>query len=542
MITMKRILIVFTFFFASAGTIWAYTGEVLRQFAAPSGNPTGLTFDGTHLLLADYRTDLIYVIDTATGAVIKELPVPGYWPEGLTWDGTNLWNADVKGGIPLSENYAGKIYMIDPESGTVKRTLISPGSTPRGLAWDGKYLWVADNASDELIQFSPEDGTTIHSFRSPASDPRGLTFDGRYLWVSERIKDEIYMVDPVSGKVILIADAPGRFTTGLAWDGKWLWAVDFESDSIYKLSVRDGEKFRVSNFHTARIEYTHEVTNFGPGVLRQADIHLALPVDRNNQALLKPLEFQPAGFNLETDKWGQQTAHFRFENVMPGEKVSATMTALARIGEVRWFIYPEEIGAMDEIPEDIRAEYLGNNEKYQFDDPVIRNALKEAVGNETNPYWIFRKIFDYLINHMYYEMVGGWTTAPTVLARGNGSCSEYSFVYISMCRAAGLPARYVGSVVERGDRASMDDVFHRWVEVYLPRYGWVPIDPSGGDRDWPRDQANYIGHIAGRYLITTQSGGGSETMQWTYNSNEFWQTDPGTFVVSDHFAEWSPAE
>ncbi|MCK4296906.1 MAG: transglutaminase domain-containing protein, partial [Candidatus Marinimicrobia bacterium] len=147
-----------------------------------------------------------------------------------------------------------------------------------------------------------------------------------------------------------------------------------------------------------------------------------------------------------------------------------------------------------------------------------------------------------LIDHMYYEMVGGWNTAPTVLERGNGSCSEYAFVYISMCRAAGLPARYVGSVVVRGDDASMDDVFHRWAEVYLPGYGWIPVDPSGGDRELPRDQANYIGHIANRYLITTESGGGSETMGWTYNSNEFWTTEPQTKVYIETIAEWEPVK
>jgi len=138
--------------------------------------------------------------------------------------------------------------------------------------------------------------------------------------------------------------------------------------------------------------------------------------------------------------------------------------------------------------------------------------------------------------------VGGWNTAPTVLARGNGSCSEYTFVYIALCRAAGLPARYVGSVVVRGDDASMDDVFHRWAEVYLPNYGWVPVDPSGGDQDLPRDQANYFGHLANRFLITTESGGGSETMGWTYNANEFWTTEPQTKVEIETIAEWEPAE
>jgi len=84
----------------------------------------------------------------------------------------------------------------------------------------------------------------------------------------------------------------------------------------------------------------------------------------------------------------------------------------------------------------------------------------------------------------------------------------------------------------------MDEVFHRWVEIYLPNYGWIPVDPSGGDRASPRDQANSFGFLKNKYLITTQSGGGSETMAWTYNSNAFWTTEPKTNVVIENFADW----
>lgn len=520
----------------------AYTGEVTQSFYSPGSFPTGLTFDGTHLWLADYQADLLYCIDPSTGKVIRTLPSPAYWPEGLAWDGEALWNADVKGGIPLSENYAGKVYRIDPVSGNILKTIQAPTSTPRGLTWDGTYLWCVDNASDEVVQFSPEDGTTIRSFRSPASDPRGITFDGKYLWISDRIRDEIYMVDPKTGSVIITTTAPGAFTRGLAYDGNTLWAVDFQEDKVFQMKLRDGVKFRTMNSYTARITHTHEITNFGPGKVLDATIHLAIPVDRPNQSIRIPPVFKPGGHEVITDKWGQQTATFRFQDIEPGQKVKSEISTVAEIHEVQYFIYPEDVGELKDIPESITSKYLENNDKYQFDHQTIKDALQTAVGDETNPYWIFRKIFNHLIENMYYEMAGGWNTAPTVLERGNGSCSEYTFVYISMCRAAGLPARYVGSVVMRGDRASHDDVFHRWVEVFLPKVGWVPIDPSRGDKDWPADQANSIGHLANHFLITTESGGGSETMGWTYNSNESWVTEPQSNVVSDHFAEWEPIE
>jgi len=519
---------------------FAFTGEVLRSFDIPGSYPTGMTFDGTHLWLADYQTDLLYCIDPSSGKVVRTIPAPAYWPEGLAWDGEALWNADVKGGIPLSENYAGKIYRIDPQSGTVLKTIQAPSSTPRGLTWDGTYLWCVDNRSDEVIQFSPDDGTTIRSFKSPASDPRGITYDGKYLWISDRIKDEIYMVDPETGSVVIITDAPGAFSRGLSFDGNSIWAADFQEDKIYQLKIRDGVKFRAYNSHKARITHSHEITNFGPGNVVEADIHIAIPKDRPNQSIIDPPSYKPDKYKIITDKWGQQTASFHYENIKPREKVKGEMSVIAKIHEVRYFIYPEDVGGFGDIPSEISEKYLENNDKYQYDHPSIKKALAHAVGDEQNPYWIFRKIFNYLIDNMYYEMAEGWNTAPTVLERGNGSCSEYSFAYISLCRSAGLPARYVGSVVVRGDYASHDDVFHRWVEVYLPNVGWVPIDPSGGDKKWPRDQANYIGHLAHRFLITTESGGGSETMGWTYNSNESWITDPKTNVVSDHFAEWEP--
>lgn len=540
----KTFLGIFVLFVASLilfpGLLFAYTGEVIQSYKTPGKFPTGMTFDGENLWLADRKADKLFCINPKNGKVIRSIPSPAYWPTGLAWDGEALWNADVKGGIPLSENYKGKIYRIDPENGKILSTIEAPTPAPRGLTWDGKYLWCVDNMSDKLIQFSPEDGTTIKEFKSPSSEPRGLTFDGKYLWISDRIKNEIYMVDPSNGAVILITDAPGPYTRGITYDGKNLWAVDYQTRKIYQLKVRDDENFRKFNKKNSIVTYHHQIKNYGPGELNIADIHIAMPVNRDNQEILGNLSFTPQNPEFVTDKWGQKTAHFIFKDMKATETKEALMHVKLNTYDVRYFIFPEKVGNLSDIPADIKNKYLEDNEKYQINSPIIQNAVKKVVGSETNSYWVARKIFNYLIDNMYYEMTGGWNTAPTVLARGNGSCSEYAFVFISMCRATGLPARYVGSVVIRGDDASLDDVFHRWVEVYLPNYGWIPIDPSGGDQGSPRDQARYIGFVANRYLITTQSGGGSETLHWNYNSNAWWTSEPKAFIVGDHFAEWEP--
>ncbi len=348
------------------------------------------------------------------------------------------------------------------------------------------------------------------------------------------------MVDPQSGCVIIIFEAPGPYTRGLCYDGEFLWAVDYQNDRLYKTKVRDNEKFERSNAYKTKITYTHQATNFGPGKVKTLDVHLAIPGDRDNQTITSEIQYIPEYADVVTDKWGQRTAHYHLDNLEVSSIHEIKMVSTVTTYDVRYFIYPEQVGSFNMIPDEIKERYLENNAKYQIDHPVIQNAVNEALEQEKNPYWIARKLYNYLLDHMYYEMVGGWNTAPTVLARGNGSCSEYSFVYISMCRSAGLPARYVGSVALRGDDSSMDDVFHRWVEVYLPNYGWIPVDPSRGDKTLPRDQADSFGFLKNTLFITTQSGGGSETMAWTYNSNAFWTTEPKTNVAMEYFADWEP--
>ncbi|MDZ7338958.1 MAG: transglutaminase [candidate division KSB1 bacterium] len=528
----KWLFLVLTGLAVGGQTVAAEVGQVLNSFPTPGPCPTGLTWDGKYLWLADRKTDTIYKL-TAEGKQIGSIPSPGFWPMGLAFDGTYLWNVD------LGEK---KLYKIDPRDGAILAALDAPGPSPAGIAWDGKHLWLSDNREDKVSKISTEDGTAIVSFTAPSGESQGLAFDGTYLWLADRSQDELYMIAPDNGYVLWVVKSPGHFPTGLAWDGAHLWCADFESDRVFRIAV-DGEQYIArTNERHAQIEYTHQVRNYGPGRLKTADVYVALPHDRDSQTIDGAAEFAPKPTGFVADRWQQRCAHFHYDNVPPASTKTLTMTLKARVYEVFYYIRPERVGSLEEVPAEIKTKYLADGTKYCLQDPLIQSSAREAVGDEKNPYWIARKIYHWLMGKMSYELAGGWNVAPEVLRRGNGSCSEYSFVYIALCRAAGLPARYVGSVVVRGDDASMDDVFHRWVEVYLPRYGWVPVDPSGGDQESPRAQALYFGHLANRFLITTEGGGDSEFLGWTYNSAEGWTAEPKCKVVVENFADWSPVK
>lgn len=516
-----------------AQLVLSVPGDIVNEFPTTGRCPTGLTFDGEYLWLADRLSDSLYAYSPESGMLMKTMLAPGFIPLGLTWDGDYLWCID--GGEKL-------IYKLDLDTGISIKQIEVPTVSPQGLAWDGKQLWLSDDKEDILTAISTEDGTIIHKFLSPSGSPQGITWDGRYLWCADRVTDRIYMMDPKYGEVLLSIDAPGMHARGLTWIDGYLWNVDYQSDKIYQIVVDDGIQLKASDFRNQELLFTYELRNYGPGSVESADVYFAIPKDRPNQVLTDMVIWTPEPMDFVKDKWDQEFAHYRLINPDLADRNRMTMKCSVKLYDARWFVFPHKVGSLNEIPKEIRKKYLVDENKYRIDDPIIQNAVKEALNGEENPYWIMRKIYRYLHEKLYYELAGGWNVAPAILERGNGSCSEYSFVFISMCRAAGLPTKYVGSVAIRGDDASTDDVFHRWCECYLPGYGWVPVDPSGGDQDTPAGVAEYFGHVANRYLITTEGGGSSEYLGWGYNSNAFWISKGPAKVYVESVGEWSPIE
>ena len=60
-----------------------------------------------------------------------------------------------------------------------------------------------------------------------------------------------------------------------------------------------------------------------------------------------------------------------------------------------------------------------------------------------------------------------------------GSCRDYAVLFMDVCRAVGIAARFVGGYQE-GDAQQQSRDLHAWVEVYLPGAGWRGYDPTLG--------------------------------------------------------------
>jgi transglutaminase-like putative cysteine protease len=70
------------------------------------------------------------------------------------------------------------------------------------------------------------------------------------------------------------------------------------------------------------------------------------------------------------------------------------------------------------------------------------------------------------------------TRADEALADRRGVCQDFAHVFIGVCRARDIPARYVSGYLldpnGDGERAAS----HAWADVLVPGRGWVSLDPT----------------------------------------------------------------
>jgi transglutaminase-like putative cysteine protease/glutamine cyclotransferase len=523
---------------AAAAALWCAAapavqhGDVLSTFTTPGPNITGTASDGETLWVADRKADVITAIDLASGEVKATHTAPGFRPVGLAHDGASLWIADLQ---------FARAFRMDPDTGQVLQEIHLPGSGPQGLAFDGEHLWLADRKSKKIFEMSTTDGTVVSNHDQPARGVTGLAFHDGWLWAANRLDDEIYQIDPEEGLVVNVYPAPGPHAWGLApGGGGRLLVADYQQGNVAAVSTTgDAEPYVVSETKVYDLTYTVDVWNYGKDPLSSLEVCVALPEQRENQAILSGPVYADEPAAVKETSMGQRYAHWLFDGLSAPGRAQVVLEWAVELSRVDWFINPDEV--TDDHPKQVRKVYLADTEKYLLDDPYIRKVVNAVVGDEKNPYWKARRLYEWEIERLSYELAGGHENAPQVLERGNGSCSEYTFSYVSLCRAAGVPARYVGSLVVRKDDASTDDVFHRWAEIHLPPYGWVPVDVNHGDKPTPRGRALGFGHLTNNLLVTTVEGPvGENALDWSYNSAADWTFTGTAKVYEEPIAEWRP--
>ena len=113
----------------------------------------------------------------------------------------------------------------------------------------------------------------------------------------------------------------------------------------------------------------------------------------------------------------------------------------------------------------------------ESDNSKIVSVAQNLTVNSDDLHARILKIYDFVIKHLRYTLQPEEMGALWALEKGVGDCSEYSYLFVALCRAAGIPARIQAGFAFHTHTETSEDG-HMWVEYYLENYGWIPVDAS----------------------------------------------------------------
>lgn len=174
------------------------------------------------------------------------------------------------------------------------------------------------------------------------------------------------------------------------------------------------------------------------------------------------------------NKDGNRYAEFVF--IKPGRQEKVEIHIKAEL--LRYDLLTAREQAEKDHYEDTGLKDFLKHEKNIEKDHAEIQQIAESIDGRTQ-IDIVKNIYNYVIDNMEYTTHNDkdWGAVKALQCK-KGDCTEYSDLFVALCRAKNIPAMFVaGYTVRFGDISPK----HNWVEVFLQDYGWVPFDPSWGD-------------------------------------------------------------
>ncbi len=170
-------------------------------------------------------------------------------------------------------------------------------------------------------------------------------------------------------------------------------------------------------------------------------------------------------------------------------------------------------------PSDEQVKFYTKSEPFLEQTDEIRAAAREAVGVAADEDFAAvpaleraRRVFHWVRAHIKYQYPPpGGRGATVALREGAGDCGQSADLFVALCRAAGIPARFAGgfSLVnakepQGGEAGQQQPAMptigsHAWAEIMLPDGRWLPVDPTG-------DEENHFGRLRANTYITASAG------------------------------------
>lgn len=243
----------------------------------------------------------------------------------------------------------------------------------------------------------------------------------------------------------------------------------------------------------SRLSFAVNVYNRNPLALHNTRLYL--PLIRNETAhhfsLIKSIS--PAPTSFLNDTYGNVYAYWFMDSIDAEMEIYFSVDYLLMSFTTTFNAAADSVTAYDKASQ-VFTRYTMPEELIESDSTLIVAKALEIIAGETNPYKAAWLIYQFVRSYLAYEVQGEEKGALWALKNRKGDCSEFSYLFTALCRAAGIPARIQAGFAFHS-QAEKVEYGHMWAEIYLENYGWFSVDPSWG----------YFGYMDGLHFTCIQS-------------------------------------
>lgn len=400
-----------------------------------------------------------------------------------------------------------------------------------------QYSQLLDQTEPKNVQAADAKGEIVPSVESVGKSSKiTINFNDKVVGLGRNLD---FKLSYSSGKIAQ--------KSGLVWEINIPRAADYKNIQKYDVTINvpnslgppiylspDPESIEKSltrksyKYSAKTIAKTGAILSFGPFQLYRFNLKYTL---KNNHLFtgtakiaLPPALFSeqeliydsilPIPLNVEIDNDGNYLAVYK---VPSGKTMTINVKGRAKIlNPIRDI---SRSGTFSEIPPSLNV-YIRPQKYWETGSPQIQKIVKEVAG-EINPESqvsvVAQKLFDYATKSLTYDESRIKPEMARLGALGalknNSSavCMEFADLLVTLLRAAGIPAQVLeGFAYTKGDsnRPAIGDVLHSWVRLYLPRLGWIAVDPTWSHTTGGLD---YFSHLDTNHFVFAIKGSDSET-------------------------------
>jgi transglutaminase-like putative cysteine protease len=158
------------------------------------------------------------------------------------------------------------------------------------------------------------------------------------------------------------------------------------------------------------------------------------------------------------------------------------------------------------VDEKISERWLARDKLVPIDGKVL-DLAREVTRGHADDLDQIRAIYDHTVSTLKYDKSGtGWGRGDIAYAcdAKRGNCTDFHAVFIGLCRAKGIPARFeIGFSLPTDKPAGEISGYHCWADCHVAGYGWIPVDCSEAQKHPERREYFFGAHDEHRVAFST---------------------------------------